>query len=152
MSKLVTTNLRFPEATYRELRYQAGRRRVPLATLVREAVDRYLGRTDEGTTVPLGSDPADEIIGKLTGSAGDESVNHDHYLYGWPKETDGETAGRHQRAPGSRDAGRPEPRSGRPPRAAQPPRPPPRPPSDAVPVSSHSDTPILPLTQCPSSL
>jgi hypothetical protein len=90
MTRLITTNLRFPEATYRELRDQAGRRGVPLATLVREAVDRYLGRTEEGTTLALGSDPADGIIGAVTGSAGDESVNHDHYLYGWPKETDGD--------------------------------------------------------------
>jgi len=106
MPRLITTNLRFPETTYRELRYQAGRRGVPLATLVREAVDRYLGRTEEGTTLALGSDPADGIIGAVTGSAGDESVNHDHYLYGWPKETDGETPGRHQRPPGSRERGR----------------------------------------------
>jgi hypothetical protein len=65
-------------------------RGVPLATVVREAVDRYLGRTEEGTTLALGSDPADGIIGAVTGSTGDESVNHDHYLYGWPKETDGD--------------------------------------------------------------
>ena len=111
MPRLITTNLRFLEGTYRELRYQAARRGVPLATLVREAVDRYLGRTDEGTAVPLGSDPADALIGAVTGSAGDESVNHDHYLYGWSKETDGKVPGRHQRSPGARDAERPESRS-----------------------------------------
>ena len=66
---------------------KAERRGVSLATLVREAVDQYLGRGDEGTELVLGSDPADRMIGAVIGAAGDESVNHDHYLYGWPKET-----------------------------------------------------------------
>ena len=86
MPRLITTNLRFPEATYRELRYQAGRRNVPLALLVREAVDRYLGRTEEAAAMPLDADPADAIIGSVTGGPDDESVNHDHYLYGLPKQ------------------------------------------------------------------
>jgi len=87
MARLVTTRLRFSEAAYRELRLKAERRGVSLATLVREAVDQYLGRGDAGRELALGSDPADGIIGTVTGSPGDESVNHDHYLYGWPKET-----------------------------------------------------------------
>ena len=98
MAKLVTTNLRFPEETFRELRYHAARRRVPIALVVREAVERYLGRTDEDTEIPFGSDPADAFIGCVASGAGDESVNHDHYLYGWPRETDGEaSAGRRLR-------------------------------------------------------
>lgn len=46
----------------------------------------------------FGDDPADHVIGSLTGSPGDEAVNHDHYLYGWPKEDDGEAPRRHDRA------------------------------------------------------
>jgi hypothetical protein len=30
----------------------------------------------------------DGWIGAFATSAGDESSNHDHYLYDWPKETD----------------------------------------------------------------
>src|SRR5688572_29528452 len=79
MAKLVTTNLRFPEETFRELRYQAARRKVPVALLVREAVDRYLGRSeDDETPIPLGSDPADAFIGSIGSGVDDESVNHDH--------------------------------------------------------------------------
>ena len=96
MCKFVTTNLRFSEATFRDLKYQAGRRGVAVAFLVREAVDRYLGRTGEDTALPLGSDPADALIGCVAASAGDESVDHDHYLYGWPREGTGEAAGGHE--------------------------------------------------------
>jgi len=35
--------------------------------------------------IGFGEDPADVIVGIAGVSAGDESVNHDHYLYGWPK-------------------------------------------------------------------
>lgn len=87
MPIFVTTNLRFPEATWRELRLQAARRRTTAAGLVREAVERYLGRGGAGGPPPSDGDPFDRHIGAITGSAGDESVNHDHYLYGWPKET-----------------------------------------------------------------
>jgi hypothetical protein len=101
MPHYVTTNLRFDEPTYRELRYQAGRRRVPLAAIVREAVDRYLGRADDDTRAADTQDPADALIGCVEGSAGDESVNHDFYLYGWPKEgakgDESETVARHER-------------------------------------------------------
>jgi len=79
MSRYVTTNVRFPEATYRELQHQAGRRRMPLASLVREAVDRYLGRADDASHLPFGEDPADVLVGCVPTSGSDESVNHDHY-------------------------------------------------------------------------
>jgi hypothetical protein len=36
--------------------------------------------------IPFGEDPADEFVGVVKGSVGDEGVNHDHYLYGWRKE------------------------------------------------------------------
>ncbi len=32
----------------------------------------------------------DGWIGAIASSDGDESSNHDHYLYGWPKETEHE--------------------------------------------------------------
>jgi len=102
MVRYKTTNLRFSEETYRELRYQAARRGKSLASLVRESVDRYLGRTDENDGIPFGDDPVDALVGSIAGGPGDESVNHDHYLYGWPKEEDDrEAADRHERASGT---------------------------------------------------
>src|SRR5438093_9701499 len=97
MSPNHPTLLRFPETLYRALKQLARRRRTTLAALVRESVERYLGG---GATVPgvaFGDDPADSIVGSVGSPARDESVNHDHYLYGWPKEKSHEGARGHQR-------------------------------------------------------
>ena len=88
MPRYVTTNLRFPEKVYRELQYQAARRGTSLASVVRESVDRYLGRAEAVTDTS--ADSLDRWVGAVSTSAGDESVHHDHYLYGWPKERDRE--------------------------------------------------------------
>jgi len=100
MARYIATNLRFPEQTYRELRYAALLRGVSVASVVRESVERYLGRHEEQKPIPFGEDPFDKWIGAFHGSAGDESINHDHYLYGWPKETEIEASRGHERASG----------------------------------------------------
>ena len=38
--------------------------------------------------IAFGDDPADALVGGADESSGDESVNHDHYLYGWATEID----------------------------------------------------------------
>jgi hypothetical protein len=106
MVRYVVTNLRFPEQTYRELRYAALRRGVSVASVVRESVDRYLGRGDEEEPIPFGEDPVDKWVGAFHGGPGDESINHDHYLYGWPKETEDETPRRHERVDRALSPGR----------------------------------------------
>ena len=80
MARYVVTNLRFTEQTYRELRYAALRRGVSVASVVRESVDRYLGRTDESKPIPFGEDPVDKWVGAIRGGSGNESIDHDHYL------------------------------------------------------------------------
>jgi predicted DNA-binding protein len=95
MGRYTTTNLRLPSSTYEELRYEASRRRTSVAAVVREAVAQYLGQGGKAADIPFGEDPLDRLAGLVTGGASDESVNHDHYLYGWPKETTGETARGH---------------------------------------------------------
>jgi hypothetical protein len=57
-------------------------------------VDRYLGRTEDADPLPLGADPADAMVGGVETPGGDESVNHDHYLYGWPKDAVSDAARR----------------------------------------------------------
>src|SRR5262245_43577200 len=99
MTRYVTTNLRLPAETYRELRYQAARRGTTLAAVVREAVARHRRRADEAAPLAVGEDPADAMIGSIGAGVADEAANHDHYLYGWPKETRDEAPGRHERAP-----------------------------------------------------
>lgn len=93
MGAHVTTNLRLPKGEYEELTYRARRRRVSMASLVREAVAAYLG-SDGPPASTLDADPVDALIGAFTGGSPDESVDHDHYLYGWPKESEREAAGR----------------------------------------------------------
>jgi predicted HicB family RNase H-like nuclease len=46
MPRYTTTNIRLPESEYRDLALRAARRRTSLASLVREAVAEYLGRSD----------------------------------------------------------------------------------------------------------
>jgi hypothetical protein len=112
MAKLVTTNLRFPERLWKEIRLQAVRRRTTAAGIVREAVETYLGRRSAAAAKP-DTDPFDRHVGAIGGSAGDESVNHDHYLYGWPKEDDREAPGGLERAPRARPAAGSKPSRGK---------------------------------------
>ena len=77
MSRYVTTNLRLEKAIFRELRHHAQRRQTTVASVVREAVSRYLGRGADNAAIPFGDDPADELVGAVTGGARDEGVNHD---------------------------------------------------------------------------
>src|SRR5262245_39783491 len=99
----IATNLRFPERLYRDLQYAAERRGLSMASVVREAVAIYLGRTGEPNTIPVGDDPADRLIGSISHGPDDESVNHDRYLYGWPADT-AEAPRRHGRAARPRHA------------------------------------------------
>ena len=91
MARDITTNLRFPERIYRDLQYASERRGISMASVVREAVAAYLGRTAEAEAIPVGGDPADRLIGSITSGPDDESVNHDRYLYGSPAEVSDET-------------------------------------------------------------
>jgi hypothetical protein len=51
-------------------------------------MDRHLTEAPDAEAPEFGEDPMDGWIGAIASSAGDESSNHDHYLYGWPKETE----------------------------------------------------------------
>jgi hypothetical protein len=44
--------------------------------------------TDLGSSEGCDVDPTDALVGCLDGSYGDESAEHDHYLYGWSRESD----------------------------------------------------------------
>jgi hypothetical protein len=99
MPRYTTTNVRLSAEAYRDLMLRAARRGVPLAALVRDAVAEYLGRPSiHGAAAPA-ADPVDALIGSTPFEATDEAMNHDHYLYDWPKEEAGrETAGGHRRS------------------------------------------------------
>src|SRR5512145_609247 len=99
MARYTTTNIRLPESEYRDLALRAARRRTSLASLVREAVSEYLGRTGTAWAADTDSeDPVDALIGSAAFEPSDEARQHDHYLYGWPKEgTDVEAPRGHRR-------------------------------------------------------
>ena len=62
------------QAQVEALRAIASRRKVSLAELVRQAVDRLL------TEIPLEEDPLWAIVGLGNSGAGDLAAEHDHYL------------------------------------------------------------------------
>jgi predicted DNA-binding ribbon-helix-helix protein len=87
MALHVRITLRFDEATYEELEVRARRRGVPIAHLVREAVEQHLDRSETSPALrPFRSETADALVGSLAAGVSDESDNHDAYLYGWPRE------------------------------------------------------------------
>ena len=104
----VATNVRLPAELLEELRARAFREGRSLAALFREALQRYLR-----PEAPPG-DPLAGFIGSFDSGVGDLGVEHDHYLYGWPKQAGaaraaeaphgsyGEDPRRHQRAGGAR--------------------------------------------------
>ncbi len=72
------------DASERSLKRLAARTGQSQASHIREAVRRYLG---SGGTVP-DDDPLERLIGLVEDAEGPDDVaeNHDHYLYGAPKE------------------------------------------------------------------
>jgi plasmid stability protein len=76
------TQIYLEEELDRELRTVAAAEGRSAAAVIREAVRRYLaGREHAGQ-----EDPFLAIAGSVAGRAKDGALNHDHYLYGAPRE------------------------------------------------------------------
>ena len=83
---MVRTQVYLPRDIYRRLQKRAKENDLTLAMQVREALADYLERTDVADAPILrADDPLFQLIGAASSEEGDLSVNHDHYLYGWPK-------------------------------------------------------------------
>jgi hypothetical protein len=83
---MVRTQVYLPRAMYDRLQKRAGKHELTLALQIREALAEYLERSDAAEEPILrADDPIFELIGMASSKEGDLSVNHDHYLYGWPK-------------------------------------------------------------------
>ena len=76
-----------PRSTYERLQKRATQYDLTLATQVRAALDDYLERAEsqDDDGILHSDDPIFKMIGMFSSKEGDLSVNHDHYLYGWPK-------------------------------------------------------------------
>jgi hypothetical protein len=83
---MVRTQVYLPHDIYERLQKRAEENDLTLAVQVREALVDYLERSDVAETPILrADDPIFQLIGAASSQEGDLSVNHDHYLYGWPK-------------------------------------------------------------------
>ena len=83
---MVRTQIYLPRDIYQRLQKRAEKNDLTLAVQVREALVDYLERTDVAEAPILrADDPIFQLIGAASSEEGDLSVNHDHYLYGWPK-------------------------------------------------------------------
>jgi len=64
----------------RQLKQEAVRERVPVAVLIRKAINAFLEAKEK--SVSWNRDPLTMTVGKLKLDVDDASLNHDHYLYG----------------------------------------------------------------------
>ena len=84
---MVRFQVYLPRSTYERLQKRAAQHELTLATQVRAALDDYLERAElqDDDGILHADDPIFQMIGMFSSEEGDLSVNHDHYLYGWPK-------------------------------------------------------------------
>ncbi|GMR23043.1 MAG: hypothetical protein BMS9Abin37_1436 [Acidobacteriota bacterium] len=83
----MVTTVRLPENLYEALRRRAFEERRPVAEIIREAIGRFLDEPIVRSPLPdLESDPFWKVVGTVDGGPSDESIEHDHYLYGAQKK------------------------------------------------------------------
>lgn len=84
---MIRLQVYLPRSTYERLQKRATQHDLTLATQVRAALDDYLERIEsqDDDGILHADDPIFKMIGMFSSQEGDLSVNHDHYLYGWPK-------------------------------------------------------------------
>lgn len=84
---MVRTQVYLPRDIYQRLQKRAEENDLTLAVQVREALVDYLERVElqDDDGVLHADDPIFQMIGMFDSGLGDLSVNHDHYLYGFPK-------------------------------------------------------------------
>jgi N-acetyl-beta-hexosaminidase len=84
---MVRTQVYLPRDIYERLQKRAEENDLTLAVQVREALVDYLERVEsqDDDGILHADDPIFQMIGMFSSKEGDLSVNHDHYLYGWPK-------------------------------------------------------------------
>ncbi len=84
---MVRMQVYIPRSIYDRLQKRAAKRDLTLAVQIRAALEGYLERVEaeEGNGILHADDPIFKMIGMFDSGLGDLSLNHDHYLYGFPK-------------------------------------------------------------------
>jgi hypothetical protein len=80
MARMTRIQISLDESQHLYVKTEAAVRGTSLSAVIREFIDRQMiARNAEGPRL-------DEMVGFLS-SGGLEGVDHDHYLYGWPKRS-----------------------------------------------------------------
>ena len=84
---MVRLQVYLPRSIYERLQKRGAQHDLTLATQVRAALDDYLERVEpqDDDGILHADDPVFQMMGMFSSKEGDLSINHDHYLYGWPK-------------------------------------------------------------------
>jgi N-acetyl-beta-hexosaminidase len=84
---MVRTQVYLPRDIYERLQKRAAEHALTLAVQIRAALEDYLERVEsqDDDGILHADDSIFQMIGMFSSEEGDLSVNHDHYLYGWPK-------------------------------------------------------------------
>lgn len=80
MGNLHRTQIYIEEDQMRQLKLEAGRERLAISELIRQAIQRLL--ETKTRSVDWNNDPLTRTIGRIKLAVNNASVNHDHYLYG----------------------------------------------------------------------
>ncbi len=83
MSTLHRAQVYLEEDQMRRLKLEAERGHVPMAVLIRKAVNRFLKAKEK--SINWDNDPLTMVVGKIKLNVSDASANVDHYLYGKKK-------------------------------------------------------------------
>ncbi len=85
--KMVRTQVYLPRDIYDKLQQRAAKEDLTLALQIRAALEDYLDQaaSEEDDGILHADDPIFQMIGMYSSGVSDASVNHDHYLYSWPK-------------------------------------------------------------------
>jgi hypothetical protein len=80
MGRMTRTQISLDEQQYVYVKGEASSRGVSLSAVIRELIDHHRAeRSREGPRL-------DDLVGFL-GSDGLDGIDHDHYLYGWPRRS-----------------------------------------------------------------
>jgi len=79
------TQVYFSEKMYRDVQKRARVESKSVAAVVREAVQKYITEKE----IDWENDPILKLAGIMKTGATDLSLNHDHYIYGVKKRTEG---------------------------------------------------------------
>lgn len=83
MSVLYRAQVYLEPGQMKRLKLEAEKERVPVAVLIRKAINNFLKTKEKG--VNWDNDPLTLTVGKIKLNVNDASVNHDRYLYGKKK-------------------------------------------------------------------